>query len=312
MEGQKFSGGVFCSLAMMLVGSSFPASSLLLHYPYAGGQALRYLLGALVLLPLAFRPGVRVRPPLPHRMLLRDWGLLALLAATGLLGFNFAVLSSLRTSEPAVPGVIVGCVPIVLATVVPFMARKRPSVRILVAASTVVAGAAIVQGFGRSDLAGLGFALLALAGEAAFSLLAIPLLTRFGALGVSGYSTAFAAVQAFVLAYVIDGSAALRWPTLVEALALLWMAIPVTVVAFVCWYTGLQRIGPEHAGLFAGVLPLTTAITAPLVGTGTLGLSQLAGGAAVAVGLAFGLAGGRRQVVVEVLEECRTGSVGSD
>ncbi|WP_163566767.1 EamA family transporter [Fodinicola feengrottensis] len=227
-------------------------------------------------------------------MTAREWGLLALLAATGLVGFNLAILFALRTAEPAVPGVIVGCVPVVLATVVPLAARKRPSGRILVAAGLVVAGAAIVQGFGRSDPAGLAFSLLALAGEAAFSLLAIPLLGRLGALGVSGYTTALATVQALVLALVLDGPAALRWPTPVEALALLWIALLVTVVAFISWYTGLQRVGAEHAGLFAGILPLTAALVAPLVGAGTLGLSQLVGGLAVAGGLAFGLVSGRR------------------
>ncbi|WP_163566766.1 hypothetical protein [Fodinicola feengrottensis] len=50
MGVDKIRGGLCCALAMMLVGSSFPASSLLLHYPYAGGQAIRYALGALILL----------------------------------------------------------------------------------------------------------------------------------------------------------------------------------------------------------------------------------------------------------------------
>ncbi|WP_163505831.1 DMT family transporter [Fodinicola acaciae] len=290
MISDKVRGGLLCTAAMMLVGSSFPASSLLVGFPYAGGQAMRYAVAAAILLPLAFRRGA----PLPARVRPRDWLLLVLLAATGLVGFNFAVLAALRTAEPAVVGVIVGCVPLLLAVIAPLTSGKRPSVRMLAASAVVVAGAAVVQGFGRSDLAGLGFSLLALAGEAAFSLLAVPLLPRLGAIGTSAYSTVVAALEAYVIALVVDGFPGVRVPTFVELLALLWIALPVTVVAFICWYGGLVRIGAASAGLFAGVLPLTTAVVAPLVGTGTFGVWQLVGGLTVAGGLAVGLVGRSR------------------
>jgi drug/metabolite transporter (DMT)-like permease len=298
MNSDWVRGGLLCTAAMMLVGSSFPASSLLVHFPYAGGQAVRYAVAAAILLPLAFRRGALP----PRQVRPREWGLLALLAATGLVGFNFAVLAALRTAEPAVLGVIVGCVPLLLAVIAPLTSGKRPSVRMLAAAGVVVAGAAVVQGFGRSDLAGLGFSLLALAGEAAFSLLAVPLLPRLGAIGTSGYCTAIAAVEAYAIALVVDGFPGVRMPTLVEFLALGWITLLVTVVAFICWYSGLVRIGAAYAGLFAGVLPLTTAVAAPLVGTGTFGVWQLVGGLAVAAGLAVGLVGRRRTPALSVTE----------
>lgn len=298
MNSDWVRGGLLCTAAMMLVGSSFPASSLLVHFPYAGGQAIRYAVAAAILLPLAFQRGALP----PRQVKPREWGLLALLAATGLVGFNFAVLAALRTAEPAVLGVIVGCVPLLLAVIAPLTSGKRPSVRMLAAAGIVVAGAAVVQGFGRSDLAGLGFSLLALAGEAAFSLLAVPLLPRLGAIGTSGYCTAIAAVEAYAVALVVDGFPGVRVPTLVEFLALLWITLFVTVVAFICWYSGLVRIGAAYAGLFAGVLPLTTALVAPLVGTGTFGVWQLVGGLAVAAGLAVGLVSRPRTPQLSVTE----------
>ncbi|MGW0374175.1 EamA family transporter, partial [Streptomyces coeruleorubidus] len=70
--------------------------------------------------------------------------------------------------------------------------------------------------------------------------------------------------------------------------ALLWQAVVVTVVGFVCWYMGMQRIGAERATLFSGLIPVAAACTAPLVGTGSYGLAQAAGSALVGLGVALG------------------------
>jgi drug/metabolite transporter (DMT)-like permease len=74
----------------------------------------------------------------------------------------------------------------------------------------------------------------------------------------------------------------------VETGALLWQAAVVTVVGFVCWYMGMQRIGAERATLFSGLIPVAAACTAPLVGTGSYGAAQAAGSALVFAGVAVG------------------------
>ncbi|MFF9478348.1 DMT family transporter [Streptomyces sp. NPDC014733] len=277
-------GAVLAGTASVLVGSSFVFSSLLTGYPFLGGQALRYVLAAVVLMFVA-RPWETSRPrPTP-----RDMGWLALLGATGLLGFNLAVLAASRTAEPAVVGVMVGCVPLVMALVTPLLARRRISPWLLVCAALVVVGAAVVQGFGRTDLAGSVYSLLALAGEVAFSLAAMPVLPKLGPVLVSTYACAFAGVEAAVLAVVVDGGAALRMPTAKEAVALGWLVVAVTVVAFLCWYEGLRRLQPERATLLAGLIPVSAAVLAPLAGTGYFGAAQLLGSLLVAVGVGLGL-----------------------
>ncbi|MFD5426178.1 hypothetical protein ACFWI9_11880, partial [Streptomyces sp. NPDC127084] len=58
------------ALACVLVGASFTANSVLADYPYAGGQAIRYGLACLLLLPLLIRSGAT-----PLRSLApRQWG----------------------------------------------------------------------------------------------------------------------------------------------------------------------------------------------------------------------------------------------
>lgn len=288
MNVTSLRGPLLAAFACVLVGASFTANSVLGDYPYAGGQALRYGLAALLLLPLIHREG-EPRPAATLRGLTgRQWGRLALLAAVGMVGFNLAVLTAERSAEPAVPGVFVGCAPIVVAVLVPLLDGRRPTRPVLYAAALVAAGAFTVQGWGRTDLAGILCSVGALAGEVGFAVLAVPVLRPLGPKLLSATVCAIAAAESAVLGLVLDGGGFLRIPTGAETLALIWQAAVVTVIGFVCWYMGMQRIGAERATLFSGLIPVSAALTAPLVGTGSYGLAQAAGSCLVGVGVAIG------------------------
>ncbi|NEE58481.1 EamA family transporter, partial [Streptomyces sp. SID8455] len=127
------------------------------------------------------------------------------------------------------------------------------------------------------DLAGIFWSAGALAGEVGFAVLAVPVLRPLGPKLLAATVCAIAAVQSALLGLVMDGAAFLRVPTPAETTALLWQAVVVTVIGFVCWYIGLQRIGAERATLFSGLIPVSAALTAPLVGAGTYGMAQGAG-----------------------------------
>ncbi|MGX2998488.1 EamA family transporter [Streptomyces sp. JNUCC 64] len=291
MNANSVRGSLYAALACVLVGGSFTANSLLGDYPYAGGLFLRYGLAFLLLLPL-LGPGAlaAVRALAP-----RQWLRLLLLAAVGMVGFNFAVLAAERTAEPAVPGVLVGCAPVVVAVLVPLLEGRRPRRAVLYGALLVAVGAFTVQGWGRTDAAGLAFSVCALLGEVGFAVLAVPVLRPLGPKTLSAVVCGLATLEAAVIGLLVDGGDWLRRPDLTEALALGWTAVVVTVVGFVCWYAGVQRIGAERATLFSGLIPVAAACTAPLVGSGSYGAPQAAGSALVAAGVALGagLLGGR-------------------
>lgn len=288
MNVSSLRGALLAAFACILVGASFTANSVLGEYPYAGGQALRYGFAALLLVPLLTRDG-RSRPTAVLRTLTpRQWGRLALLAAIGMVGFNLAVLGAERSAEPAVPGVFVGCAPILVAVLVPLADGRRPTRTVLYAAALVAAGAFTVQGWGRTDLAGILCSVGALAGEVGFAVLAVPVLRPLGPKLLSATVCGIAAVESAWLGVVLDGSGFLRMPTAAEATALLWQAAVVTVIGFVCWYMGMQRIGAERATLFSGLIPVSAALTAPLVGTGSYGTAQAGGSLLVGLGVALG------------------------
>ncbi|MEV5341675.1 DMT family transporter [Streptomyces sp. NPDC052676] len=284
MNATTTRGSLLAAFACVLVGGSFTANSLLGDYPYAGGQFLRYALACLLLIPLA-RAGAAARL---RALTARQWARLALLAAVGMVGFNLAVLAAERTAEPAVPGVLVGCAPVVVAVVVPLMDGRRPRRTVLYGASLVAVGAFTVQGWGRTDAAGLAWSVGALAGEVGFAVLAVPVLRPLGPRLLSATVCGVAALESAAAGLLLDGTAWLRRPDPTETAALLWQAAIVTVIGFVCWYMGMQRIGAERATLLSGLIPVAAACTAPLVGTGSYGPAQAVGSALVGAGVALG------------------------
>jgi drug/metabolite transporter (DMT)-like permease len=292
MTISKGTAVAFCVLGMTLVGSSVAVSQLLLDYPILTAQAVRYAAAALVLFLIArrfprlggARPGIR-----PNR---RELGILLVLAATGMAGFNACIMLALHhDTEPAVVGTVIGAAPLGLALLGPLVAgrRARPSVRIVAAAAIVVAGTALVEGTGRATPVGLLGTAGALVGEVLFSLLAAVVLPRLGAVRVAAYSCALAVPLLVVGALVAGEPAAWRLPTATEVGALAYLAGLMTVAAFVVWFIGLERLGVERAGMLVGLMPVATLATAAVMAAAWPGVGPAIGVLTVAAGLAFGL-----------------------
>jgi drug/metabolite transporter (DMT)-like permease len=290
------------SAGMAIVGSSFAVLDTLRAYPQSGGQAVRYAVGAALLFALAGR-----RLP---RLTARQAGRLALLAATGLAAFNLLVMAAEASMDPGSVGVIVATVPVLLALAGPLQDGRRPQRRVVGAAILVAAGAAAVQGLGGEvTLAGLAAALGALLCEAAFSLLAAPLLKPLGPVAVSAWAAILAVPMLLAAGLVLDGPAnLLRTPTTEEALGLAWLAIAVTAIAFLLWYSAVRALGVERAGLLTGILPVSALVVAALLGRADLTAGRLAGALLVGAGIAAGLLAQRPVRLLAREEIGRSGS----
>jgi drug/metabolite transporter (DMT)-like permease len=274
-------GSLLATAAFVLVGSLVASADLVEGYPLPAGQALRYALSAFVLLAIA-------RFRLPRIDLREALGLLAL-SATGLVLFNLFVIEGVRETDPATIGVIVGCVPVVLALAGPLLERRPVSARVVAAAVVVSAGAAGVQWAG-GDMTALGLALAlgALACEAGFSLLALPHLERLGPLALSAYACLFA-VPLLAVWSVVAAGPELPLPSAEQAAALTYMAVGVTVFGFVCWYSAMGLLGIERAGLFSGVLPVSALACSALLGVAELTPLRALAVIVVAAGVTLGV-----------------------
>ncbi|MCO8276402.1 DMT family transporter [Actinoplanes sp. TRM 88003] len=268
---------------MAFVGGSVAVSGFLAGAPSLTVQSLRYAVACLLLVLYARFTGRRLVRP--HGT---EWLWLGGVVVTGMLIFNVALVQGSRHAEPAVLGVAVACVPLLLAVAGPLLEGQTPARRLIVAALIVTAGAALVQGLGRTDGIGLLWALVTFACEAGFTLLAVPVLGRHGPLGVSVHSTWMAAAAFGVGGLVGEGPAAVLRLRLDDILAGIYLAVAVTAVAFVLWYTCVQRLGSARAGLLTGIAPISAAVAGVALGGPMPGPAVWLGIAVVAVGLALG------------------------
>ena len=274
-------GALAATAALAAVGSLVAAADVIAGYPVAAGQALRYALAGALLITLS-------RGRLP-RLTARELLLLSALAATGLVLFNVFVIGAVQEGDPGTVGVIIGCVPVVLAVTAPLLDRRRPSAGLVAAGAVVALGAAGVEQIG-GGLSGLGMLLAvgALACEACFSLIAVPLLKRLSPMDVSAYACLLAVPMLVGWGLITDGVSPPA-PTLSELAALVYLGSVVTVGGFVLWYAAIGLLGVERAGLFSGVLPISALACAAALGAGEITPARLAAAGVVLLGITLGM-----------------------
>jgi len=276
--------GISGALGMTFVGGSVAVSGMLTDAPLHTAQALRYAAACVLLVVWARMTGRTL-----HRPRGVEWLWLVGVAVSGLVVFNLALVHGSRHAEPAVLAVGVACVPLALAAIGPLLEGRTPRARVLAAAAVVSAGAIVVEGFGRADAVGLAWAVTVFVCEAGFTLLAVPVLGRHGPVGVSVHTTWIAAVIFAVLALRFEGVSAATTLDFSDLLAIGYLAVGVTALAFILWYSCVHSLGAGRAGLLTGVAPIAAAaIGVPVTGA-MPGPAVWAGVALIAVGLALGL-----------------------
>lgn len=281
MDGVTTRPALSAALAMVCVGSSVAVSTTIVDAPLFTLQALRYGVAAVLMLAVGALTGRAL--PRPRG---REWLWLVAVAGLGLVLFNVAVVRGVAHAEPAVIGVAVAAVPLALAIGGPLAAGRRPAPVTLAGAAIVTVGAVLVQGGGRTDLAGIGWAVLVLACEVGFTLCAVPVLARLGPWGVTLHAVGIAAVGLTALGLAVEGPVALDGGDLLAAAHL---AVVVTVVAFLLWYSAVGRLGAARAGLFTGVAPVAAAAGGVLLGGAVPAPGVWLGVAVVGLGVAVGM-----------------------
>lgn len=241
-------------------------------------NALRWLLALGLLLPLGWRA---VATKQARRELLARWRPLMWLGLFGTGCYNALQYLALTTSTPLNVTLITASSPVCMMLVGALGYRERPTARGLLGAALSLAGVAVV--LARGEFAQLAqvrlvpgdlLMLLAILCWAVYSWqLARPapslageqrpdwdwaefLLAQvlFGVL----WAGAAAAVEAAV------APAPIRWSGAV-ALALLYIAIGPSLIAYRCWGRGVAEAGPQVSGFFINLTPLFAALLQALL-----------------------------------------------
>jgi drug/metabolite transporter (DMT)-like permease len=275
---------------MVLLGSSVAVIAATQHLPVFGVQAARYAVAALTLVVLARAFGIRL--VLPRR---GDIGWVVGGAMSGLVGFNLATIVGTRHAEPGLLGASVACIPIALAIAGPLTQRRRPSPHVVTGAIVVSVGAIAVTGWGRGDGIGIVMAASLIVFEAGFTLMGSRALPRMGPWSYSAATAVVAALFFAVLSALVErpAPASLAQPEAVAAI--LYLGAIATAIAFVLWFTGVQRLGSGTVGLCAGIAAPAAALIGALFGAPLPSLGAWLGMAVIAAGLLIGFLPSRRR-----------------
>jgi drug/metabolite transporter (DMT)-like permease len=245
-------------VAMALVGSTIVAAKLVVEdLPVFLSLAARFALATIALAAVAL--AVEGRP----RLLGRDLRALAVLSLTGVVLFNIFLFYGLRLTSAASAGVITATAPAAVAILSWFMLREPLSGRTGTAVILAVAGIAIVNVAGASGVAGsnplAGNALVCgvVVCEGLFVVLSKRATASISPLQIAAGMSALAFLLTLPLAGYDAATTDLGATTLRDWLPVMYLALAGSL-AYLLWYRGLRGVAASAAGVFTGLIPISS------------------------------------------------------
>lgn len=245
------------SLAMVLVGSSVVAGEILIrHFPIHLGSLLRFAVASAVIVPFWL-----LREGFP-RMDPRNWAILACQTLCGSVLFTIFVLYGLRWTSPASAGIITSTTPACMGLLAWMLLDERPDRRLTLGILLSVSGIAVINlagSGGDSENSWLGNILVtaAVVVESLFLLLRKSISQPLSPLAVSSLVSVLATLfflplgmfQAWHFPFT-DLAPEAWW-------CVLYYALAVTILAYLCWFAGVTRVRAGVAGIFTAIMPVS-------------------------------------------------------
>lgn len=287
---------------MGIVGTSMTANKFIVgHMPIMLASATRFAIASLILLAL-IRMVEGGLPRLPGRLHL------VMLAQSffGVFAFNILVLLGVDMTTATISGIITAMTPAMIAIISFTRGDRLPGIAWIGVALTI-AGVALVnllatpsEQAASRPLLGATLIFLAVIGEALYTILGRQVATEVSPLSIATYISLYG--LAMFLPFALWDLRHLDPGTipLSALLAVAYLAVFVTVIAFVVWFVGLRRIPASTAGAFTGMIPITAVLSAWLILGERAGWAHIGGIALVMTGILMVASGRGRQIPVPV------------
>ncbi|MEM5345997.1 DMT family transporter [Paraburkholderia azotifigens] len=276
----RYTGYVFCSLAMLGVGSTVVVSKAIAGgLPPFSATALRFAIAFPIF--LAMMRVLKVRWPKPGA---RDALLLIAQAGAGSVGYTVCLIGGMRLASAADAGVIAGTLPAVSAAFAALALGERLSPGLVgaivlatlgVMVCTVRFGELAAGTGGGHSLVGNALVFAAIVCEALFILLNRKLRTPVAALPLSALMSGIGFLVAIGPAFYEQ-----PWRLPVDAGAIagvVYYALVPTVLGFVLWYAGAARLSGAEAGVVTALVPVSALALAVGVLGEAVGWAQIVG-----------------------------------
>ena len=256
--------------------------------PEYGFGALRLLLASVLFLVVIARRGGLAASI--SRVSARDWRWLALLAIIGHTIYQVLFLGGVARTSVANSSLIFGCTPIVVSLISSYLGHERITALRWAGVLLSFAGIYLVVSHEQAEGATrLGDLLItgALLAWAIFTIGSRSLLSRYSPLVLTGFTMMIGAAGYLPLG--VPSLIRLDWGAVsgVAWIGMIYSSIFALVVAYLIWYTGVQRLGNSHTSLYSNLVPIVAMGIAAIVLGEPLTARKMAGAAAVLAGLAL-------------------------
>jgi drug/metabolite transporter (DMT)-like permease len=271
------------------------AGPVLADLPPLWAAASRFLLGAALMLAIAWRQGDDLW------VLARRHGAAhLLLGLLGIVGFNVLFFHAMQSTSADNGALIMATNPLLTTLLAAVLLGERATARHLAALPVALAGVAVVISHGEPGrLAHLQVAQgdwLMLCANLTWALFNVAT-RRFMPKGSPAGNTALMmSAGALVLTVIaLAGDAPFALPGLHAGVALAIMAVGGTVLAYLFWGLGIQHLGAGRAALFLNLVPVFAMLVSGVLGTPP-SAAQLTGGLIVLAGVTLAMLPMRRRV----------------
>jgi len=227
-------------------------------------------------------------PPLRKRQFL----FVILLGMTGIFTYNVMFFKGLKIIEASRAALVIATCPVFITIASTLLLKERINISRATGIVISVCGAIVViskgdisqifeGNLGRGEL----YIFCCVLSWVAYSLIGKAVMNDLSPLVSVSYSSVVGAVALAVPAYfegVFDNIGNISLP---DWVSILYLSIFGTVIGFVWYYKGIQRIGPTKAGLFINLVPIFAILLSFLILRETITISLLIGAVLVISGV---------------------------
>jgi len=245
-------------------------------------NALRLIIASALFVAVLWRRG-------PARVPGADWLRLAALGFVGHLVYQLCFMGGLARTSVANGSLIIGSTPIAVSLLTAAAGHERLGPAHWVGTLCSLGGLyAIVAWGGAAGGASLAGDLLFIAAVFCWTIYTVgsrPLLDRYSPLAVTGYTMAFGTL--FYMPVALADLRALDWTGVSVGAwsAIVYSAVASLCIAYVIWYTAVQRIGNARTSIYSNMVPVAALVVAVIWLREPVVPMKLAGAAAILAGV---------------------------
>lgn len=271
---------LYLSIAMLLVGTSVVAGKMIsTSLPIFLSTFLGLLVASILFIP-------QLIPVLRKNILSKqDYLYISLQALLGTVSYRILLLISLKYVDASYAGILSALQPAMISLLAVLLLREKQTVKQILGITLAVIGLALAYSSHTTHISvssslfiGTILILLAVLGEAGFSVLAKKVTKKISPITIAGLVTLISCIAMIPFAlydlfFFNIGSMSLYGIGVIA-----YYGIFLTYISFILWFKGLQHINVSVAGVFTALAPVSGIVLSVLLLGETPNLSEIMGG----------------------------------